>query len=454
MILRLSSSAERFVVLAAAILLALFLWFFSIRGAWAAHSAAQLTAAGLQRATRLEPGNAENWYLLGRYWQFNLEDPDNDKAIKAYRNALSFDPRSAETYVDLATAYEGLDDIADARDNFVKAKKAYPLSAEVSWRIGNFYLRQGELELAFAQIRESVAADPSRGAEAFSRCLRVEPNIKTVLALALPENPAVYLDIIHDLSDEGRTTEALIVWDRLAAMQPSFSLDQIYPLIGALRNKQEIVDAARVWKQSVEFAGMAQLGDPPASVLWNGGFESAFHNSGYAWFYDGNMRGVQIQQDASEKRSGMQSLRLTFDGKSDITFADVCHAVPVLPLTAYQLSAWIQTRDLTTDQGVRLRIQGSGPDSTPALTSEIHGTQSWTELEIPWTAGAEAREAQVCIARLPSDQPDNRIRGTAWIDDVSLIPQSASPANSPIISKPSGKAKPSGSAKPVGSARP
>src|SRR5208282_4695659 len=238
------------------ILLPLFLWFFSIRGAWAAHSAAASNASGLQRATRLEPGNAEYWYLLGRYWQFNLEDADNDKAIDAYRNSLSFDAHSAETYIDLATAYEGLDDIADARDNFLKAKKAYPLSAEVSWRVGNFYLRQGELDLAFAQIRESVKADPTRGAEAFSRCLRVEPNIQTVLALALPEDPGVYLDIIHGLSDEGRTSDALIVWDRLAAMNPSFSLGQTYPLIDALRVKREIADAARVWKQAVYLAGM------------------------------------------------------------------------------------------------------------------------------------------------------------------------------------------------------
>jgi tetratricopeptide (TPR) repeat protein len=454
MILRLATSAERFVVLAAAILLAVFLWFFSIRAAWAAHFATVTNASGLQRATRLEPGNAEYWYLLGRYWQFNLEDPDNNKAINAYRNSLSFDSRSAETYIDLATAYEGLDDIADARDNFLKAKKAYPLSAEVSWRAGNFYLRQGELELAFAQIRESVEADPSRGAEAFSRCLRVEPNIKTVLALALPENPKVYLDIIHDLSDERRTTEALIVWDRLAAMRPSMELVEVYPLINALREKQEIVDAARVWKQAVEFAGMGQLGDPPSSVLWNGGFESRFHNSGYAWFYDNNMRSVQVQLDSSEKHSGAQSLRLTFDGGSDIIFADVCHSVPVLPLVDYKLSAWIQTRDLSTDQGLRVRIQAVGPGSTPAFTSEVHGTQPWTELEIPWTADAGVSEAQVCIARLPSDQPDNRIRGTAWVDDVSLIPQFAPQVNSTAGRKPSGSAKPSGSSKPSGIAKP
>jgi tetratricopeptide (TPR) repeat protein len=454
MILRLASSAERLVVLAAAVLLALFLWFFSIRGAWAAHSAARGTAAGFERATRLEPGNAENWYLLGRYWQFNLEDPDNDKAIAAYRRSLSFDPHSADTYIDLATAYEGLDDIADARDNFLKAKKAYPLSAEVSWRVGNFYLRQGELDLAFAQIRESVKADPIRGAEAFSRCLRVEPNIKTVLALALPENPDVYLDIIRGLSGEGRTSDALIVWDRLAAMNPSFSLGQSYPLIDALRAKREIADATRVWKQAVYFAGMGEVGDPTGSVLWNGGFESPFRNSGYAWFFSDNMRSVQIQLDPRERHSGAQSLRLTFDGKSDINFAEVCHIVPVTPLGLYKFSAWIQTRDLTTDQGLRFRIQSMGVGGAPLYTPEVHGTQPWTEVEIPWSADAGANEAQVCIVRLPSDQPDNRIRGAAWVDDVSLVPQSEAPGNPTASVKLSGSRKPSARSKPSGSPKP
>lgn len=119
MILRLSISAERVVILAGA---ALLICFFSIRSPWAAHSAAQGTVEGLQRATGLEPGNAEYWDLLGRHWQFNLGAPDGQKAIAAYQNSLWFDPRSAKTYIDLATAYEGIDDIANARDKKSSAK--------------------------------------------------------------------------------------------------------------------------------------------------------------------------------------------------------------------------------------------------------------------------------------------------------------------------------------------
>jgi hypothetical protein len=427
--LRLSTSAERLVVLGAAILAAAFLCFFSVRVAWAAHFAGLGTASGLERATRLEPDNSEYWFELGRYWQYNLENSDNQKAIAAYQQALRHDPYSADAYINLATAYEGEGDVAAARENFLKAKKAYPVSAEVSWRIGNFFLRQGELDQAFEEIRESVQADPSRGAEAFSRCLRVEPNIKTVLDRALPRSPLVYLDVVHDLSAEGRTTEALIVWDRIVALHPDLSLQEVQPLLDALRGKREYPEAAAVWKQAVEFAGLGNLGDPAGSVLWDGGFESGIGNFGYAWTFASNLHGVQVQRDVREKHTGAYSLRLTFDGKSDVNFDGVCHTVPVTPLASYQFTAWVQTRDLTSDEGVRFRLRGAG---AAALTPETHGTQAWTQIEFPWTADANSHEAQVCIVRLPSDQPDNRIRGTAWIDDVALVPAAtaAHPAGS------------------------
>ncbi|MGA2810734.1 MAG: tetratricopeptide repeat protein [Candidatus Acidiferrum sp.] len=425
MILRLSTSAERLLVLGLAVLVAGFLCFFSVRVAWAAHLAASGTGYGLAHATRLERDNSGYWFLLGRYWQYNLEDADTLKAIDAYRQALAHDPHAADAYINLASAYESENDVTAAEENFLRAKKAYPVSAEVSWSVGNFFLRQGDRDEAFAEIRASVEADPSRGGEAFSRCLRVEPNIKKVLDRALPENALVYLDIIHDLSGEGRTTEALIVWDRLVGSAPSLSLREICPLVDALRGKREYAEAAGVWKQGVQLAGFGNLGDPRGSVLWDGGFESGFSDFAYAWSFPANSRGVEIQRDFSEKHSGAYSLRLTFDGKSNVNFADVCHSVPVTPLLHYQFSAWVETRELSSDEGVRFRLQSMASRSAPMLTPEMHGAQAWSKLEIPWIADEGAHEAQVCLVRLPSDQPDNHIRGTAWVDDVALLPRAA-----------------------------
>ena len=46
---------------------------------------------------------------------------------------------------------------------------------------------------------------------------------------------------------------------------------------------------------------------------------------------------------------------------------------------------------------------------------------------MPWTAGPQVHQASICIMREPSDTPNMNISGTAWVDDVNLVPQSAEP---------------------------
>src|SRR5271155_4934477 len=141
MILRLSSPVARILLVLLASMLATAISYSGIRNILAAHAAGLNTPEGYERATRLEPDDARNWYLLGRYWQYNLEEPDAQRAIRLYQTALSFDPHSADAWLDLGTAYESEGDLAAARNAFVQAKRVYPLSPEVSWRYGNFLLR-------------------------------------------------------------------------------------------------------------------------------------------------------------------------------------------------------------------------------------------------------------------------------------------------------------------------
>jgi len=426
MILRLYSNAQRGLLVVASFAVALILSYFSIRNALAANYAGLQTPEAYERATYLEPANPRNWYLLGRYWQYNLEDPDAARAIRSYLSALSLNPGSSNAWLDLATTYESEGNLTAARDAFLHAKRVYPLSPEVSWRYGNFLLRQRELEPAFAEMRHAVEADPGRGAEAFSRSLRVEPNIKKILDRILPPIGEVYVDVIWDQITDGQTDIALQVWDRLVAIHPRVPLRDVFPLVGALRNTKRITDARRVWDQAVLVAGMTDLQGPPGSVLWDGGFESGVTGGGYSWLFPEGLRNVQISIDAQEKHTGNHSLRLTFDGKSIVSSTDICHYVPVQPLTSYRFSAWVKTRAVTTDQGVRFQLRSLGTQDTPvAVTPDVHGSEPWTRIEVPWSSGNGVQELQVCLVRLLSDQIENKIKGTTWVDDVALVPESA-----------------------------
>jgi len=426
MILRLSSPAQRGALVLGAAFAAMFLSYFSVRNARADHFAGVQTRQALERATELEPGDARNWYVLGRYWQFNLEDADAQKAVRAYKIAVSIDPRSTVSWLGLGSAYESAGDLAHAREAFLQAKKAYPLSAEAAWQYGNFLLRQGELESAFTEMHRAVESDPKRGAEAFSRALRAEPDVDRILNRALPPIGDAYVDIIWDQIADGHTDIALRVWDRLVAIHPRLPLRDVFPLVGALRNTKRITDARRVWDQAVVVAGLADLQGPPRSVLWDGGFESGVTGGGYSWLFPEGLRNVQISIDAQETHSGNRSLRLTFDGKSIVSSMNICHYVPVSPSTSYRFSAWVKTRAVTTDQGVRFQLSSLGTqDNSVAVTPEIHGSEPWTHIEIPWFSGKDVQEVQVCLVRFLSDQLENKINGTTWVDDVALVPESA-----------------------------
>jgi tetratricopeptide (TPR) repeat protein len=422
MILRLSTAAARGAVAIIAALCVGFLAFFGIRSALATHFAAQETLSGFASAVRLEPSNAENWFSLGRYWQYNFESPDLDKAVIAYRTSLSLDPISADTFLDLGAAYEAMGDLSRARDAFASAKRVYPLSAQVAWSYGNFLLRQGELNAAFLEIRRAVAGDPRRGAEAFSRCMRVDADIDRILTQVIPPSRDVYLDIIQSLAIDSQTADALRVWGRLVALHPQLRLGRVQYLTEALRRQGLIQDASRVWQQAASFSGFADLPQPAGSVVWDGGFESGETGLSYTWAFSPNAHGVQIRQDCRERHSGSCSLRISFGGQFDLNFLDVCHVVPVQPATAYVFSAWVHARDLSTDQGVHFVLNGMSPPSAPVLTSDVRGTVDWQQIRADWTAPPGVHEAQICLARFPSDQPDNKIRGTLWVDDVALVP--------------------------------
>ena len=422
MVLRLSSRATRGLLLAASGVF-LFLAYFSIRAARAAHAIGLNTGEGYEKAVRLEPGDARNWYLLGRFFQYDFDQPDPAAALHAFMVSRSLDPFSADTLLDLATNYEDAGKITDARAAYLQAKQVYPLSAEVLWRYGNFLLRQNEIAPAFSEIHRAVELDPKHGAEAFSRCHRVVPDVNEILDDVIPPNLQTHLDIISDLTNDGHLDIAMVVWSRASALPGTLDLRDVTSLANALIQNNRAEEVALLWRQATAKSAAPIPPDPTGSVLWDGGFESGSSFGGLAWHFDPETKGVQVTLDKQEKHSGNQSLRLMFTGRSNINFSDVCHWAPVEPGRSYQFSSWIRTKALTTEQGVRFTLRTNAQGKwTSARTAEIHGDQPWTNINLAWTAPLDSRLVLVCVTRSQSEMPDGDIAGIAWVDDVSLVP--------------------------------
>ena len=426
MILRLSDSFSRALVVAAALLMGLWLSFFGIRSAIAQHYSEGDTEKQLESAVHWEPSNPAYWYLLGRFEQYNLEQPDTPLAEESYKKAIALHPHSTDAWLELGLAYELDGKGEDAREAYLQAKKSYPTSADVSWRYGNFLLRQGKQSDAYAELRRAIEADPRRAATIFSRAYRANPNIDEILAQLLPANQSVYLEVVNEASAEKQLSVAKTVWSRLLTLHPGSAILNVDAFLSALLQDGEYAEARRVWDQQVATMNLPPLLQPQGSVVWDPSFESGVFGPAFSWMFEPIVQGVIISVDKAEKRSGSQSLRLSFDGKHNPNLEAACTLAVVEPRTAYRFTGWVKTKDLTTMHGVGFRIHSYGSAEAPVVnTNQIYGNNPFTLIEQPWTAGPDIHRVKICVTREPSDDPSVRISGTAWVDDVNLTPQPA-----------------------------
>lgn len=428
MILRVSESLSRALVVLVAIAIAAPISYYSVRMAWAAYEVELETADGFKKATDLEPSNPDYWYQFGHFEQFNLEEPNASLAEFDFRKAIALNPNYTDAWLDLGTSFELEGNSKAAHEAFLQAKSSYPSSAEVAWRYGNFLLREGDLPEAYAELRLAVQLDPHRAAIAFSRCYRANPDIDAILKEALPVDPTVYVEVLGEAARSKQLSVAQTVWERLLVMHPRLKFLDFDSYVTELLAAGRATDARRVWDEGVATMTLPALEQAKDSVVWDPGFESGAGGYFFGWRYQPLTPGLQISLDSSEKRSGSQSLRLTFDGKHNQNLEPACTMVNVAPNTAYHFSGWIRTQDLTTNSGIGFRIYSIGDPTSPvSQTSEIHGTFPWTNVAMPWTSGPQVHQARICILREPSDTPNMNISGSAWVDDVNLVPQSAEP---------------------------
>ena len=374
------------------------------------------------RAAQWEPRNADYWYRLGRYHQLDFEHMDLALAISYYRRALTINPRSADSWMDLAGAYEMAGDPAQAHAAFEKAKSVYPFSAEVAWRYGNFLLRLEQFPEAFAEIRRALTTDPKHAPLAISRCWYSTRDIGRILDEALPAATQVYLPALDFLVTEQQQDAALAVWNRLLALQPSFRLPTAFLFIDLLIQRDRVDDAKRVWQQALAVAGWTQPELVSGSLVWDGGFEGEIANGGFGWRQQ-EVAGAAFGFDTETRHAGARSFRVTFDGTANLDFLNLWQLVPVEPNRRYRFAAYVHTEEITTDSGVRLRIMDPRHQlDLNILTPNLVSTQPWALEEVDFTTGPQTRLIEIALRRLPSQKFDNKIRGTVWVDEVSVIP--------------------------------
>jgi len=414
------NNARRWILLGSVAIAAVLIW-QATQIALANHLIQSQSSERIERGIRLVPGNADAWDRLGRYRQWDLMNPDPSSAIEDYKNAVQREPTSPYYWMDLASAYEDAGNFGDARAAFRHAEGIYPASADVAWHYGNFLLREGMTEEGISEIGKAVRVDPSLLPQAVSRVWHANHDVNLLVDRILPPTLESYLAAIDFFDYAQEPQPALLIWRRAVMLGEPIPLKRSFPLIDELIWSDRSEDAEQVWLEALRAAGKPHERAPDNSVVWDGEFAEPFSDGGLGWRWEPPI-GVAIDFDAARQLSGTRSVRLDFGGSTNLELNEPLQYVPVQPSRIYRFHGYLRTERISTESGLRFSIVDPHHLSdTNVLTDNLTGTNGWTEVNAEVQTGPKTHFLLVRAFRRPSRLFENKLTGTAWIADVSLI---------------------------------
>jgi tetratricopeptide (TPR) repeat protein len=392
------------------------------------------TVESYSRAILYDPSNAILWWHRGRLQHYSLNDTDIQKAIRDYQRALALNKRLSQAWVDLADCYErtGRNEEAEAALDSAIATKPY--SPLIRWQAGNFFLRRGNLPRMYECFRLASQYDIEKLAPAIELSWKADSDHAEILDRLLPDTLPANLRYLQFLAGRDELDLIPAVWSRILKNDIpdafAYRISEVFPYIDRLLANRQIDEAKRTWNDALRKTGAAPGSSliaaepplnpkPPLNLVWNGSFESEILQGGFDWRFP-KMPDVQFRIDLSERIDGLKSLKLTFEA-ANISFAHLSQIIPTLKPGNYQLDYFLRTEGLTTDKTPYFVIQGyPSPDETFYRTDPFPASTQWRKASLVFTVKENCKAVQLILRRDPSSKFDNQIKGSLWLDGISI----------------------------------
>jgi hypothetical protein len=410
----LHSAARKRLALVGAALLCLAYLFLAGRFFVATLFGERAELSSLQRAARLDPGNADYRDYLGRYYALVARDPA--AAIEPYRAAVERNPHASRYWFDLASAYQVLGDLPHQSWALEHAIQADPTTPDVAWEAANFYLVQGEDQKALHEFHVVLENDPSMASAAIQYCWHTLPDTDALLRDVVPARAEAYLAFLNLLINKQETAATAKVWSALMATSQTFELRSVFGYVQYLFDHKEVDQARLVWEQSVPRFGLSAYVPTNRNLIVNGDFGLDVLNGGFDWQYE-KQRSVTLNLDPSDFHGGHRSLLITFDGPG-VRDAGIRQFIAVQPNTLYEFSGYYKNGEIEGAGGAHFTIQDAYNRDVLYDSDELKEAGYWKSASGQFTTGSETKLVVLHVRRLPEGSP---IRGKLWIDDFHLV---------------------------------
>ncbi len=331
-------------------------------------------------------------------------------SVAGLTGALRANMISPYRWLELGEGYEQAGDIPKAELCFAQAEKLGPNLPPIWIRAAAFEFRRGRKEEALRMGVRAQEISPDADDFLFQYYDGFVGDTALVIQ-KLGRNTRAITAYLHYMIAKNRTPDAAGIWIRLLQLGPVDRKVRMAYSDFLLRQRM-FEQAHQVWFQ--------QSGSNPSDGMFNGGFELEFSGSRLDWQV-AQVQGVEVGRDDAVAKSGKFSLRAGFAGEENLDLINPLQTAVVQPGT-YRFTAWLKTDNVTTNEGVRVCFCDAEEITRAQAESDaLTGTHDWTEIRKTLTIPPATRLLRIGLCRHPSQKFDNKIAGTAWLDDVSLV---------------------------------
>jgi tetratricopeptide (TPR) repeat protein len=401
----------------------LWLAYEAVRVAWVASLLDTFSAAKIQKALQLDPGNADLAHSLGQIYCSIPTDINLSESVKYLRLAAHLSPGRWDFWSDLGTTCDFVGDTACSDDAFNRAHALNPMTPALQWTLGNHYLLTNRDELAFPCFRSLLEKDPDYLYSTLRLCMRAVQDPQTIYAKVIPQDrdASARFAFLVFLSQRGDFESAMRIWREMISgpdRSPDVSKARVF--LDLLIGHNQIRDASAVWEDLRRAGAIPPASNPqPENLLYDAHLTRPPLNMGFAWRVI-DSPDLEIELADPSGYQAQRCLRISFVVGRNDNYDLVEQVVLVQPNTRYQLSAYVRSDSLSSESGPRLRVIEIGCADCPVRTSDATvGTTPWHPIEVAFLTEAQTHAVTISFWR-PQEPGPGDITGTVWLDDLLL----------------------------------
>lgn len=339
-----------------------------------------------------------------------------ERAVYNNKEVIRSSPYNFAWWVELGRAYEQAEQLENAEKAFLRAIELAPAYTYPHWQMGNFYLRTGSDEKAFAELQKAAETNAVYREQVFSIAWDFYEQDTERLEKIAGDTPDVRAGLAKFYAAKERAKESLKMWNSLSSEEKKSNQEVAKLIAQALYDKQ-------FYGEAVEFVRDLKI-EPDAGKekIQNGGFEKRIEpldKTYFNWKIQ-KTENIEIKIDPTQKHEGRKSLRVVFSGYDKPELYNIFQVVAVEPSVKYNLSFWLKSKDLKSSGKPILEIVDARTNKIIAVSESFPtDAEEWQQIKVNFTTPEDTDAVTIRTSRVFCGDVCP-IVGIFWYDNFEL----------------------------------